>query len=301
MYGHQREQEIFRNAITNGRLLHAYIFSGTEGIGKKLFALELAKGLMCREGKLFEPCSCPGCAQVASGTHPDFALLTDEDLKIANIRDITERAMMTPLSGPRKVFIIDNVHQLGADAANAFLKTLEEPGDNTHFFLITDRYDRLLPTIRSRCVRVEFGLLSDDDVRSVLKEQLGDDADIDIVAAAAGGAAGQALALFESGTAEFIRLVQEGSMAGVARFLNGVKTKQGGAAVISALYAELIALYRKNGDRDILDFAYYLLDILRRFDYNINFDMSKMDLLTKIIEVFGEKSAGNRGRVQAGR
>jgi DNA polymerase III delta prime subunit len=162
---------------TNNPLL----FFGPEGVGKKTLALELAKILNCHAECAKNPTAqpCVSCRKIAAGNHPDVrvvdfawqALIRDEDLekqqnlKIETILAERHRLLQSPLEGRRKVLILDDAHRLTPDAANAFLKVLEEPPADAIIFLLTPFRDRLLPTIISRCRPVRFRALSDQEMR----------------------------------------------------------------------------------------------------------------------------------------
>ncbi|MDR2104371.1 MAG: AAA family ATPase, partial [Deferribacteraceae bacterium] len=186
--GHQRTREVVERSLVN--LSHAYLFSGIEGIGKKLFAIWIAKYLLCEKGSpLFTECSCSACVQADNNLHPDIHILSGNrddktveskkkgnikgDYVVDNVRTLTEIVDSTPYSGKWKVIILDGAHQLSfggqSASANAILKTLEEPGANSVFFLITHRTDLILPTILSRCQTVYFNPLSIDELEKICR------------------------------------------------------------------------------------------------------------------------------------
>ena len=283
--GHNREKEIFRNALENDRLVHAYIFSGTEGSGKKHFALSLAKSLLCRDGRFFEDCECPSCTQADTKSHPDIALIEKDDLNIENIRSLAERAYMSPLSGSHKVFIIDDAHLMRNEAANAFLKTLEEPGENTLIILLTSIYDKILPTIRSRCINIEFSMLSTDDVNTVLKS-ISDEENTGDAAELASGSVGYGLYLLENtGSADALKKFPDSAEELFIK-IRDLADKDEVRIFCSMLYAMLLEKYKTRADNRLIAFSNYLLDILKRLDYNVSLKIVKLDLYSKTSEVF---------------
>ncbi len=176
----------FRRSIERGRLAHAYLFVGPQGIGKKLFARSLAQCLLCQrfEDVELEACGeCSACRQMRAGTHPDFFLVGCPEgknvLPIEVFAGSKERRgreglcyelSLRPMAGGRKIAVIDDTNLMNAESANALLKTLEEPPPHSLLILIATTADGLLPTIRSRCQQVRFAALPEGDVADLLVE-----------------------------------------------------------------------------------------------------------------------------------
>jgi DNA polymerase-3 subunit delta' len=176
--GHEALVEGFRRAVWRGRLAHAYLFTGPAGVGKRLFAVELAKSLLCEkaaEGSLQACDQCPSCVQVESGTHPDFftAVRPPEALEfpIDLMRELCQSFALKSARGRGKVVLIDDADDLNEEAANCFLKTLEEPPPRSVLILIGSTPDRQLQTIVSRCQVIRFAPLSADLVDELLQGQ----------------------------------------------------------------------------------------------------------------------------------
>lgn len=198
--GQESAVAILRNALLHGRLAHAYLFLGPEGVGKRLTALTLAKAMNCESPtEAGDSCErCPSCAKVNSSNHADVILLEPEGeiIKIDQVRDMQRRLRYRPLEGGRRACIIDSADRLNDAASNALLKTLEEPPDETHLILITSRPHQLLPTLLSRCQRVKFKALSSAHLVQILQKVHSLEEDkANFYASLAGGSAGQALAL----------------------------------------------------------------------------------------------------------
>lgn len=163
------------------RIASSYLFCGESGIGKKTTAINFAKALNClHEGDgqdQFDACdSCPSCVKIDAGVHPDFLLVAPEEriIKIDEIRMLEEALSLKPFEGRRKVIIIDEAEAMNISAANAFLKTLEEPPADSVIILITAKPGALPDTIRSRCSRVNFYPLAQAACREVLAERYED-------------------------------------------------------------------------------------------------------------------------------
>jgi DNA polymerase III subunit delta' len=172
--GNERIVGYFQKAIADGHLGHAYIFSGPAGVGKTLLARLICKTLLCRNPSKDGPCEgCPACHKFESGNHPDFHSYVPDGLyfKIELVRQIIHEASMKPVEASWKTFLLEGVDFMREEAANAFLKVLEEPPGQTVFFLISEAVDALLPTIRSRCQRFSFQPVPTDLIKRWLIER----------------------------------------------------------------------------------------------------------------------------------
>ena len=193
--------ERFRAALARGRLGQAYLLVGPDGVGKRLFARELSKALLCeRPPAPLTPCDrCPSCSQVEAGTHPDvFSIRTPDekhDLPVEEMRAFCDRMAMKPTRGTRKIGIVEDADDFNDASANCFLKTLEEPPVGSMLLLLATSIDRQLPTILSRCQVVRFHPLQPADLRAVLAHHDVPADRIDRLTRLVGGSAGQALAL----------------------------------------------------------------------------------------------------------
>jgi DNA polymerase III subunit delta' len=200
--GHDHLIEGFRRVVALGRLAHAYLFSGPKGVGKHLFARELAKAYLCEapENRL-EACDhCAACALVDADTHPDLfalALLEDKnEITIESMKEFCASFSLKTARGHGKVAILEDADDLNEESANCFLKTLEEPPPRSVFILIGTSADRQKPTILSRCHVVRFGSVPDAAVVEILRQHgIEDKAQSERLARLAEGSPGQALAL----------------------------------------------------------------------------------------------------------
>ncbi len=185
---HDRQKEILRQALKNGRLAHAYLFEGPEGVGKKLMALALARALFCDSGNGCGECA--ACRKVDHLNHPDLHILSAEgtQIKIDQVREIQRDLSLRPMEGTIKVCLIDGAEGLNPAAANALLKTLEEPRPGTLIILLSAKPETLLDTIRSRCQRLKFNRLSRVRLAEILEHRLGlEEAEAQVMAALADG------------------------------------------------------------------------------------------------------------------
>ena len=156
--GQEHVGNTLRQAVTQGRVSHSYLFCGTRGSGKTTTARVLAKAVNCLNPQQGDPCEeCAICVSISEGRNLDIIELDAASNRgVEEIREIRDKVHFQPAQNRRKVYIIDEAHMLTREASNAFLKTLEEPPEHVIFILCTTEADRLLPTILSRCQRYDF-------------------------------------------------------------------------------------------------------------------------------------------------
>lgn len=219
IWGHDRAVEQFAEAWASRRLHHAWLLGGPKGVGKASFAHAAARRVLAEgAGPPFDlpgidtPDEHPIVKLVEAGSHPDMRRLEraendkgnlNRNIKVEQVRELGEFLTLTPALSPWRVAVIDTVDELETSGANALLKILEEPPPNTIFFLVSHAPGRLLPTIRSRCRRLEFQALEDDVMTSILEIHTPDlsPAERQKIAAMSFGSAGRALAFAELGLA----------------------------------------------------------------------------------------------------
>lgn len=179
MVGQEAVVRALSSALSTGRLHHAYLFTGTRGIGKTTVSRILAKSLNCtgadgRGGVTAQPCGqCSACREIDADRYVDYVELdAASNRSIDEIRDLLERAAYKPTVGRYKVFMIDEAHQLTKDAFNALLKTLEEPPEYLKFVLATTDPDKMLPTVLSRCLQFNLRPMTPETVQEHLAQVL---------------------------------------------------------------------------------------------------------------------------------
>ena len=183
------------NAITNGKVHHAYLFVGSRGTGKTSVAKILARSLNCVNGPTLEPCGkCDACVAITNSTSLDVIEMdAASSNSVDDIRDLREKVGFAPAMDGWKVYILDEAHMLSTAAWNAFLKTLEEPPPRTTFVLATTEPHKVLPTIADRCHRFDFHRPSLEQIGTVLRRIAdaegieADDRTLAMIARAAGG------------------------------------------------------------------------------------------------------------------
>lgn len=228
LIGNEAVKANLRRLAASGRVPHGLLFAGPEGVGKREFALELARGLICKNGGCGD---CPVCQRISTfgfpkpddkdghkkvilSGHPDVGMVIPykRNILVDAIRELEREANFRPFEGGKRVFIIDDAEKMNDSAANALLKTLEEPPATTHLILTTSRPNSLLQTIRSRCQTIRFAPVAEGEIERLLVENGKDREDAKLAARVGGGSVGPALAM---DVAEFRR--DRDAMLGVVR------------------------------------------------------------------------------------
>jgi len=204
--GHERVRESLLKAVGSGRIHHALLFAGRAGIGKRLLAVRFAQLLMCEESqpgageeRVVACLECRHCRRIQADAHPDILRVEPDGqgIKIAQVRELQKKLTYKPFEARFRVVYIDHADAFWIAAANAILKTLEEPVERTIFVLITDQTHKLLPTIISRCQMVRFAPFDAETVRVFLLDRGVEAAVAANVANLAGGSLERALELAE--------------------------------------------------------------------------------------------------------
>lgn len=207
--GNQKNIEHFEAALRTGKLSHAYLISGASGSGKKTFVRSMAAALLC-ERKSITPCGkCASCVKILSGNHPDFIWLKQQKPTVIRVDEVREQLVETiqvfPHYGSYKIYVIDQAELMNASGQNAILKTLEEPPEYGLIFLLTEKPEALLETIRSRCVGIEMENLPDSVIRKALKDKGFDDNIINEASAYARGNLGKAEDIASGGEQKILK------------------------------------------------------------------------------------------------
>jgi len=290
--GHRPVLELLSRAVARNTLPQSLVFSGPQGVGKRLTAIALAQALNCdrpQAGALpADACgACAPCTRIARGVHADVLVLEPGDsgsIKVDQVREAIDRAGYRPFEGRRRVVIVEEADAVQADTQNVLLKTLEEPPPASVFVLITARPDMLLPTVRSRCQRLRFGPLAPSEVAAILVRDHGfGEADARAAAAQSDGSVGAALAAGAEDAIEAreaaARLLQAASSsADPRRRLDGAKALVGGGTDRDELSRRLLAMSSLLRDLGLLgtdgaegaianaDLAPLLRSLLRHYD-----------------------------------
>ena len=191
--GNNKIKESLKNAVKSNNVSHSYLFIGKAGVGKKIFAKDLAKKVMClgsnydaqdnvlrsardnkekveSENLSLEFDNCDSCIKFDANSNPDFSIIVPDgkSIKIEQIRDLQARILEKPISSNKKVYIIDNADTMTEESQNCLLKTLEEPPEYAMIILIASNENRMLQTIKSRCVIIRFEDLTNEEISQIL-------------------------------------------------------------------------------------------------------------------------------------
>lgn len=245
LVGQAHVVQALTNALTHNRLHHAYLLTGTRGVGKTTIARILAKSLNCLTGVTATPCGvCPACVEIDAGRFVDLLELdAASNTGIDNMREILDNARYAPTAGRYKVYLIDEVHMLSKAAFNSMLKTLEEPPEHVKFVLATTDPQKIPVTVLSRCLQFNLKQLSpqliDDRLQYILQEEgiKADSAATRLLAYAAQGSMRDALSLLDQAIAHGGGIVEESSVRAML-----------GAVDSDYLYRLLEALIVGNGN-----------------------------------------------------
>jgi DNA polymerase III subunit delta' len=199
----QGQEEAVRvlRRVVDGRWTDPLLLIGDEGTGRRFSVIQAIKEVCCQGTRDLE-CTCRDCTQINFGVHPNVSYLTtidDKSIKVDTIREMVEAAKVQPTLAPIRVVIVDGVDRLTIEAANAFLKTLEEPPPRTRFFLLAEFDQFVLPTIRSRCGKVSYRPLPEGIVLSVLQRFMVEPGNASIYARMGEGSVGRSLSYSETG------------------------------------------------------------------------------------------------------
>ncbi|MCI9016997.1 MAG: DNA polymerase III subunit delta' [Clostridia bacterium] len=171
LIGNEKVKDILTNIIKLNKIAHSYIFCGPSGIGKTLFAKEFAKMILC-DDKIIRPCGkCKSCVEIENNNNPDFILISQEEkkIKIDQIRQLQEKIIEKPIISNKKIYVIKDADTMTKEAQNCLLKTLEEPPAYITIILIVENESMILNTIKSRCTKVMFNKIPNEELKNYLE------------------------------------------------------------------------------------------------------------------------------------
>jgi DNA polymerase III subunit gamma/tau len=243
LVGQEHVVRALSNALMQQRLHHAYLFTGTRGVGKTTLARIIAKALNCQTGITAEPCGkCTACTEIDAGRFVDLIELdAASNTQVDNMRDLLENALYAPGSGRFKVYIIDEVHMLSRNAFNAMLKTLEEPPAHVKFILATTDPQKIPVTVLSRCLQFNLKQIPRPQIQAQLKKIL----ELETVA-------------YEDPALALLARAAQGSLRDGLSLLDQAIAHGGGRVELAAVRAMLGAVEQ--------EFLYEILDALVRRD-----------------------------------
>lgn len=292
LIGNEKNKELLKAAVKDHNLVHSYLFTGPEGIGKDLFAKEFAQMILCTGDE--KPCHiCKSCIEFLGESHPDFMIIKPEDgktIKIDQVRFMQEKIAEKPVTSEKKVYILSQSETMTREAANSLLKTLEEPPEYAVIILTTSNESKLLTTIKSRCIKIHFTPIPDEKILEYLKQHHLDSEITTNMIKQAGGSLGKLLKMTE----------EKEQYLGIENLLKQIETQ-----TITQVWSQAEVLYQaKDNIISLLEYMVIVFDQeLRKKDNlcyvnaisiieqakqrilaNANYDMTIDDLLLKLWE-----------------
>lgn len=293
--GNKKVKEYLLEQVKKDDILHSYLFMGTESIGKFLIAKEFAKKILCNNtGE--DLCTCNSCVCFENNNHPDYMIINNEEsesIKIEQIRNLCNKIIEKPIKSNKKVYIINDCEKMTRDAQNCLLKTLEEPPEFAVIILITSNENLLLNTIKSRCMKVNFNSLSDNELKKYCIETLNYQNISEKRLKTFNGSIGKALK-FKENEVEFEK---------IESLINDLKSKD-----VTQILKDGKIIYNKEKIYELLDYIINYLfissnqnkkflncigdvnDTINKLNANGNFDMNLDMMLIKMWEEVNEKS-----------
>lgn len=293
------KQELEEN-IRNNTVSHSYLFIGQDGIGKKLFAKEFAKMELCLDDN--NACDkCSSCIKFNSDNNPDFVIIKPDgnSIKISQIRDMQDNVYKKPIVSNKKVFIIDDSDKMTEEAQNSLLKTLEEPPEYITIILITSNENKLLNTIRSRCLKINFNNITTKEIIDYISREQIMSEPSDSLLSMCNGSIGKLIKInqnlleyneIEKNTNDLIN----GRILNVVKMLNNFeilyKSKDFVLDLLDYMIVIIYEYINKNKDYrgKFLDLISIIENTKLKLMSNTNYDMCIDDLLLKIWEEINE-------------
>lgn len=291
--GNNQIKKTLINIIEKNTILHSYLFSGKSGIGKKIFAKEFAKMILCQNQKQ-KPCNiCKSCIEFGGENNPDFNIIKPDgnSIKIEQIRLLQSKAYEKPIISNRKVYIIDEAEKMTKEAQNCLLKTLEEPSDYITIILVCGLENKLLNTIKSRCMKIAFNKIEDEEIKKFLKLNYGIENINNSLIKAYDGSIGNAI--FQKDKIELYKeiddLIHNIDKKDIVDILNGAqslyKNKEDIYELLDYINIVLFDLSKETGyNNKYLKCINICEKTKSKLKANNNFDMSIDDLLISVWE-----------------
>ncbi len=283
--GNENNKKILETSIKTGNISHSYMFIGKDGIGKFMFAKEFAKAILCIGEE--KPCNqCEACISFNGENNPDITIIDEEEksIKTETIKEMVKGVYEKPIKSSKKVYIINDSQKMTKEAQNSLLKTLEEPPEYVVIILITENENLLLNTIKSRCTKIKFNSLSNNQIKQILNESNLSETVLEL----AEGSVSRALTA--QGKEEIFNSVKETfsnlEKINIIDLLNKkdviFKDKESIEEILN--YLNIILFNKTKENTKYIDCISIIEETKDRLKKNSNYDMSIDNLLLKIWE-----------------
>ena len=288
--GNDKVKQFLAQTISEKHILHSYLFVGIQGIGKTLFAREFARQILCINNEDNEDCI--SCIKWKSENQPDFIQIEPDNgsIKIEQIRQMQERIAEKPIVSKRKVYIILDSETMTKEAQNCLLKTLEEPPEYATIILTTSNESKLLTTIKSRCIKVQFETINKEEIEKYIQQQSIEDIDKKLISMCEGSIG--KLHILKDGKDVYERLnnlLDEIEKNDLITIFNHAEVLYKEKEKIQEILNYINVYFYHTKDIKKINCIKYVEEVKKRLLSNSNYDMCIDYLLIKIWEEINEK------------
>lgn len=295
--GNETTRNELKKIVQNNNVLHSYLFLGKEGIGKKEIAKEFAKKVLCLNKE--DDCNCKSCICFDSQNHPDIKIINEEGetIKINTVREIIQTVYEKPILSNKKIYIINDCDKMTKEAQNSLLKTLEEPPEYIVIILIASNQDMILNTIKSRCTKIVFDKLKENEIKEILNTTDFKNTEIsENMYEFFDGSIGKALQILEKkeqyeDLEGFINEIKNSSKLDFITANKETFTKEEINGLLEYCIVLLFNLGKKEKNIKYLNSVKIVQDTKTRINLNSNFDMSIDNMLFKLWEEVNENNS----------
>ena len=288
LIGNDRIKKNLEMILKKNDIFHSYMFIGTEGIGKKEFAKEFAKGILCQADN--KPCGkCKSCLEFVGNNNPDFNYIElgdEKSIKIETIRQMQKKIQELPIVSNKKVYIINDFEYCTREAQNCLLKTIEEPPEFVTLILITANESKILNTIKSRCLKISFSNIEDDDLKKYLEEKYNMKINSKNKLKSYNGSIGKALQMKEKEEiyTQIEKVFENIDSYNIITAKNSLEVLYKEKDYINELldYINVIFLNKAINNAKYIDYIKIIEQTKRKINSNCNYDMSIDSLLFEI-------------------
>lgn len=302
--GNTKIKQELKNIAKNNAISHSYLFVGEDGIGKKQIAREFAKMILCLSDDKENCKQCDSCIKFISNNNPDFIEISEDgnSIKIAQIRELQEKIYQKPIVSSKKVVIVDNSEKMTEEAQNSLLKTLEEPPEYIVIILITSNENKLLNTIKSRCLKIGFVSIDNKEMLEYIDKNQEIKKPSQSILELCSGSIGKLIKINENieeynQVEEITQNMINGKIPNVVKLINQFEVLYKSKEIIFDLLDYMIAIVynhiKKNADyrSKFINIINIINNAKTKLNSNTNYDMCIDEMLFKIWEEINENNS----------